>query len=79
MADLDNDFKQKLLDKIDALTAISVNQTNSINKLSEAVATLTSENTALKEQLNKNSKNSSKPPSSDGFNKPYPKTLRNPS
>lgn len=33
----------------------------------------------LKEQLNMNSKNSSKPPSSDGFKKPAPKSLRKPS
>lgn len=31
----------------------------------------------LKEQLNKNSKNSSKPPSSDGFKKLYPKAYAN--
>ena len=33
----------------------------------------------LEARLNQNSKNSSKPPSSDGFNKPKPKSLRKPS
>lgn len=34
------------------------------------------ENTSLKEQLRKNSNNSSKPPSSDGYSKPAPKSRR---
>ena len=72
------DFIQKLFDKIDTLTAIITSQTDSINKLTDTVATLSIENAALKEQLNKNSKNSSKPPSSDGFKKPSPKSLRKP-
>jgi transposase len=72
------DFIQKLFDKIDTLTAIITSQTDSINKLTDTVATLSTENAALKEQLNKNSKNSSKPPSSDGFKKPSPKSLRKP-
>ncbi len=73
MAVLSNDFTpdstQKLLDKIDQLTA-------TIEQLTETIAKLTAENAALREQLNKNSKNSSKPPSSDGFKKPSPKSLR---
>jgi len=66
-----SDSTQKLLDKIDQLTVI-------IDKLTETVTKLSVENTALREQLNKNSKNSSKPPSSDGLKKPSPKSLRKP-
>ncbi|MGL5677965.1 MAG: IS66 family transposase [Cellulosilyticaceae bacterium] len=70
------DFIEKLFDKIDTLTTLVMNQTATIDKLTETVAILTEENAKLKEQLNKNSKNSSKPPSSDGLNKPQPKSLR---
>jgi transposase len=73
------DLIQKLLDRIDVLTSVIASQTNSINKLNETVAKLSEENARLKEQINKNSNNSSKPPSSDGFNKPSPKSLRKPS
>ena len=45
----------------------------------ETIAELNQTIQELKEQLNKNSKNSSKPPSSDGFKKPAPKSLRKPS
>ncbi len=79
-----------LLDRIDALTlAISTQtatiqeQTNTIHELKainialqQNIESLTEENLQLKERLSKNSKNSSKPPSSDGFNKPAPKSLR---
>ncbi|MBE3101029.1 MAG: transposase, partial [Firmicutes bacterium] len=84
--DFTSDFIQKLFDKIDELTSIVTGQTAviadqiiSINELTETVAKLSVENAALKEQLSKNSKNSSKPPSSDGLKKPSPKSLRKPS
>ena len=77
------DFLQTLLDKIDYLTALSLNQTQviseqtaTINKLTETIKKQEVEIAELKEKLNKNSKNSSKPPSSDGLNKPQPKSLR---
>lgn len=73
---MSNKFTPDFIEKIDILTSLIVEQTSTINKLTETIATLTEENERLKEQLNKNSKNSSKPPSSDGFNKPKPKSLR---
>ena len=48
-----------------------------INELNKTVAELRQTIAELKEKLNKNSNNSSKPPSSDGYNKPpAPKSLR---
>lgn len=77
---MSNDFTpeliQTLFDKIDVLTTVISQQTATIEKLTETIKTQQEENFRLKEQLNKNSKNSSKPPSSDGFNKPTPKSLR---
>ncbi|MGL5714712.1 MAG: DUF6444 domain-containing protein, partial [Paraclostridium sp.] len=69
-------FIKELLDRIDVLTRLTEEQAAVITALTEKVATLTEENTKLKEQLNKNSKNSSKPPSTDVFDKPTPKSLR---
>ncbi|KAI4449891.1 hypothetical protein C823_004424 [Eubacterium plexicaudatum ASF492] len=47
--------------------------------LTATIAELNQTIQELKEQINKNSKNSSKPPSSDGYKKPAPKSLRKPS
>ncbi|MCF6334335.1 MAG: IS66 family transposase [Spirochaetales bacterium] len=44
--------------------------------LQEQVLMLTQRVARLEEQINKNSRNSSKPPSTDGFKKPKPKSLR---
>ena len=90
MIDLTDNFTQnmfeKLMDKIDALTVTVTAQTTIIEKLnhekSELVGIIDQLNGTIKtleERLNKNSKNSSKPPSSDGLNKPSPKSLRKPS
>ena len=47
-----------------------------VAKLNITVEQLTKTVKKLNERLNKNSKNSSKPPSSDGYSKPSPKSLR---
>ena len=60
-----NDTNASLLQTLDAQTIL-------ITKLNQTIQ-------ELKEQLNKNSKNSSNPPASDGLKKPSPKSLRKPS
>ena len=50
-----------------------------INSLTEEVHSLEKQIKDQKGKLSKNSKNSSKPPSTDGYNKPDPKSQRKPS
>ena len=64
--------EEELTQQVERLTGL-VNEL--LQKLDEAYAEIAD----LKERLNKNSNNSSKPPSSDGYKKPAPKSLRKPS
>lgn len=50
-----------------------------ITLLEQTIAGLLLRVAELEERVNKNSRNSSKPPSSDGYQKPKPKSLRKPS
>ena len=63
---------ESLASTVDSLNATIDAQTELIARLNQTIQ-------ELKEQLNRNSKNSSKPPSSDGFKKPATKSLRKPS
>ncbi len=66
------EMNEQLLQQVHSLTATIAAQTELIAQLNKTIQ-------ELKEQINKNSQNSSKPPSSDGFKKPAPKSLRKPS
>lgn len=63
---------EQLLKQVNTLTATLDAQTELIAKLNQTIQ-------ELKEQIYKNSQNSSKPSSSDGLKKPAPKSLRKPS
>lgn len=70
---------EHLLMQVNTLTANLNSLQQSFDAQTQLIAQLNQTIHELKEQLNKNSKNSSKPPSSDGFKKPAPKSLRKPS
>ena len=65
--------------QVNALNASLNSLQQSFDAQTALIAQLNQTIQELKEQLNKNSKNSSKPPSSDGFKRPAPKSLRKPS
>lgn len=69
----------QLLQQVNSLTVTVDSLNSTIEAQARLIAQLNQTIHELKEQLNKNSKNSSKPPSSDGFKKPVPKSLRKPS
>ena len=62
--------------QIDALTATVAELTATVAALTKTVEELQEINRDLRRQLNQNSHNSSKPPSSDSFKKPHPQSLR---
>lgn len=70
------ELNEQLLKQVQSLTATIDSLTATIDAQTSLIAQLNQTIQELKEQLNKNSNNSSKPPSSDGFKKTEPKSLR---
>ena len=71
---------QTLIDQLWDVVGVQAKTINSltlqVESLTKQVSSLTAEVKTLKGKLSKNSNNSSKPPSSDGYSKPAPKSLR---
>ena len=66
----------RLTKLVDVLTSTITAQTDTIAEMSAKIDALQQTIKDLTERVNKNSRNSSKPPSSDGYQKPSPKSLR---
>jgi len=64
------------MQQVSSLNATVVSLTTTLNAQTHLITQLNQTIQELKEQINKNSNNSSKPPSSDGYKKPTPKSLR---
>lgn len=64
------EFVRQLMAQIDFLSKQNCALTATVDSMNETITELNQIIRELKEQLNKNSKNSSKPPSSDGLKKP---------
>lgn len=79
MANAKSELVEQLLRQIEELTAKVAELNAVIDAQAQLIARQDQTIRQLQERLNKNSKNSSKPPSSDGLNKPAPKSLRKPS
>ena len=67
---------EQLIRIISSLTQTIDNLQKALSEQRETNAKLLETIAELQEQLNKNSRNSSMPPSSDGYKKPAPKSLR---
>lgn len=62
-----DEMNKQLLQQVHSLTATVDSLNATINAQTQLIAQLNQTIQELKEQLNKNSQNSSKPPSSDGY------------
>lgn len=70
------EFEQVLLQRLEEKDQMIASLQATISSLQTSMEEMSQVIAALKEQLKKNSNNSSKPPSSDGYRKPSPKSLR---